>query len=176
MPMLQQLGRALGLGLPSSDGSAAPGLTDAGLAGAEQQPRLDISRIMELAGIAPDATHVSRAQYDNAIAIAREQGRLAGEAKVIAAAVTAATKAARERLGTILCHPSAKAASGKEMAHFLAFETDMSAEAAITTLVQVPVARQSYLDRFINPKPDLGVDDGSALNDSIDRRLGRMQN
>lgn len=148
--------------------------------GALESSMSTIAKVLELAGVAPDATTVSRAQRDAAIAIAFAQG----EASAVENMKVNAAKTANVRIAAILKHPNA---SGREqIARHLAFETNMAPEAAVMALATTPQllpVRQSRLFAVPNPKVDLGSD-GTGLNDassaggtlsaSIDRSLAKM--
>jgi hypothetical protein len=127
-----------------------------------------IAAVLAAVGLSADSREaVSREALNSAITAALAEGEAAGvlKAGTDAAKLTAdAITGANARAKAILGHAEAK---GREtMAHHLAFETDMSAEAAGAMLKAAPKgASASRLDGNV-PDPKLSADENSGQQDS----------
>lgn len=123
---------------------------------------------------------VSREALDSAISAALLEGEKAGVVKAgnDAGRITAdATKAANVRALAILGHADAK--GREDLAHHLAFESEMSADASIAMLGKAPKAAEVKVSRMGTP-PNPGVaseetqnaaDAGTNLLASVDRMV-----
>lgn len=104
------------------------------------------------------------ASNDSADEKAKKIKALSAEGKTGATAtagttVADATKAANDRAQKILGSDAAK--GREEQARYFAFETDMTAEAAIAALGKAPQAKGSRLDGRV-PQPKVGASDAAA--------------
>lgn len=135
-----------------------------------------IAAVLAAVGLSADAKDsVSREVLNSAITAAMAEGEAAGILKAgnDAAKLTAdATVAANTRAKAILGH--AEAAGREAMAQHLAFETDMSAEAAGAMLAKAPKAvPASRMGTPPDPKVTTGEDQppqpGDGLNAAVDR-------
>ncbi len=139
-----------------------------------------IAAVLAAVGLSADSKDsVPRDAFNSAINAALAEGEKAGVIKAgnDAAAITAtATKAANTRALAILDH--ADASGREELARHLAFETDMSADAAAKMLAKAPRAVEGKTSRLEgqvpNPQVDPGTEapkPGDGLNASIDRMV-----
>lgn len=122
-----------------------------------------IAAVLAAVGLSADSTGaVSREALNSAITAALAEGEKVGviKAGTDAAKLTAdAFTAANARAKAILGHAEAKGREG--MAHHLAFDTDMSADAAGLMLKAAPKgSSQSRLDGNV-PDPKLAADENS---------------
>ena len=105
---------------------------------------------------------------ENALAEAREQGRAEAAAET-ETAVAEAKSAERARIQSIV---TSEASEGRtEMAHHLAFETDMAADQALALLEKSPQAKNADSNAFAAAmaglgNPDLGADGGDGQDDA----------
>lgn len=116
-----------------------------------------LAAVFAAAGLASDVKDggISRAALDAAVTAALAEGEKAGLVKAGGEPV----KADRARTKAILGHANAK--GREDLAHHLAFETDMSAEAAAAMLAKAPAgAVASKLDGKV-PDPNVTSDDAA---------------
>lgn len=145
------------------------------------EPKLTgLAAVLAAIGLGADSRDsVSREVLNNAINAAMAEGEKAGVVKAgnDAAKITAdAIKAANLRAGAILNHADAK--GREDLAHHLAFETDMNADGAIAMLGKAPKAAAAATSRMGTP-PDPKVstaeqqpeDTGTNLLASVDRMV-----
>ena len=105
---------------------------------------------------------------ENALAEAREQGKAEAAAET-ETAVAAAKSAERTRIQSIV---TSEASEGRtEMAHHLAFATDMAADQALALLEKSPQAKKADSNGFAAAmaglgNPDLGADGGDGQDDA----------
>lgn len=137
-----------------------------------------IAAVLAAVGLSADSKDaVSRDALDSAITAALAEGEKAGVIKAgnDAAKITAeATTAALTRAKAILDHAEAK--GREDLARHLAFDTDMSADAAAAMLGKAPKANssQSRLSGDLTPpNPEVTSnekpqDSGSDLNAAVD--------
>lgn len=140
-----------------------------------------IAAVLAAVGLSADSKDsVSRDALNSAITAALAEGEAAGVIKAgnDAGKLTAdATKAANVRAQAILNHADAK--GREDLARHLAFETEMSADAATAMLGKAPKAAEvpaSRLGIVPDPKVSSGeqaqADDlGALLNAEIDRSV-----
>ncbi|WP_338821595.1 hypothetical protein [Bradyrhizobium septentrionale] len=140
--------------------------------------------VLERAGIAPDATSVSREQLEAARAIAVELATTAAYEAELSRVRQEASLSSRARLEAIMTHP--EAVRREMFAQQLAFETELPADSAVIALRAAPKVvplRRSRLEGNVpNPMidPMVGPLDyptteahvGAALNAAVDRQLG----
>ncbi|MBR0752933.1 hypothetical protein JQ604_12125 [Bradyrhizobium jicamae] len=143
-----------------------------------------VARVMEMAGITADVSAVTTAELEKARSIAFALGE-ADAAAAVQTIRSEAIKSARTRLKAILTH--AEAAGRDELAHHLAFDTDLPADTAIATLrmsAKTVTPRRSRLDgnvpdpkiEFVGEDPRGGFDANQpshGLNAAVDRTLAQ---
>lgn len=143
-----------------------------------------IAAVLAAVGLSAESKDgVSRDALNSAINAALAEGEKAGvikagndAAKIKAEAVTGE----RGRAKSILGHADAK--GREDLAHYLAFETDMSADAATAMLGKAPKAAEAKTSRLEgqvpNPQIDPGTDapkPGDGLNAAIDRMVAQQK-
>jgi hypothetical protein len=139
-----------------------------------------LAAVLAAVGLSSDSKDsVSRAALDSAISAALLEGEKAGviKAGTDAAKLTAdAMAAANTRAKAILDHADAK--GREDLARHLAFDTEMSAEAAVAMLGKAPKAAEPSVSRLgtpPNPVVTTGEvvpgDAGTDLLASMDRML-----
>jgi hypothetical protein len=141
-----------------------------------------IAAVLAAVGIGADSKDsVPRSALDSAIAAALLEGEKAGviKAGTDAGKIKAdAIVAANTRTKAILDHADAK--GREDLARHLAFETEMSAEAAVAMLGKAPKAAEPAVSRLgTPPNPTVSTgddapDQGSDLSSAVDR-LVQMQ-
>ncbi|CUT12530.1 hypothetical protein BF49_3610 [Bradyrhizobium sp.] len=139
-----------------------------------------IAAVLAAVGLSAESKDsVPRSALDSAINAALAEGEKAGvikagndAGKISAAAVTQE----RTRAKSILGHADAK--GREDLAHHLAFETDMNAEAATAMLAKAPKAAEAKTSRLDGNVPDPKVETsteapkpGEGLNAAIDRQV-----
>ncbi len=139
-----------------------------------------IAAVLAAVGLsATSKDSVSRDALDSAITAALAEGEKAGiekaandAAKITADAMTAAKERAKAILG------SADAKGREDLAQHLAFESDMTAEAAVGVLSKSPkAAPPSRLGEVPNPDVDLDAPPataGEGLNAAVDRMVAKI--
>jgi hypothetical protein len=142
-----------------------------------------IAAVLAAIGLGADSKDsVSREVLNNAITAAMAEGEKAGviKAGTDATKITAdATTAAKVRAKAILGHADAK--GREDLAHHLAFETDMTAEGAAAMLGKAPKAAPT--SRLAGQVPDPKVapgeqqqpEPGTGLNAAVDGLVERRK-
>jgi hypothetical protein len=136
-----------------------------------------IAAVLAAVGIGTDANAVSRDTLNSAITAALAEGEKAGviKAGTDAAKLTAdAIKTANTRAQAILNHADAK--GREDLAHHLAFATDMSADGAVAMLGKAPKAVPASRlgtppDPKVNAEEQQQGDASTSLVSSMDRML-----
>lgn len=143
-----------------------------------------IAAVLAAVGLSADSKDsVSRDAFNSAINAALAEGEKAGVVKAgndAAKITTEAVTKERGRAKSILGHADAK--GREDLAHHLAFETDMSSDAAVAMLAKAPKAAEGKTSRLEgnvpNPKVDPGTEatkPGDGLLAAVDRQVAAQQ-
>jgi hypothetical protein len=144
-----------------------------------------IAAVLAAVGLSAESKDsVPRSALDSAISAALLEGEKAGVIRAgnDAAKITAdAIKAANTRALTILGHADAK--GREDLAHHLAFESDMSADAAVAMLGKAPKGTDAKTSRMgTPPNPAVASDEsqgaadaGTSLLASVDSLVARRK-